>query len=110
MIFALSFIVSYVYFSNLPRRTDAQRLENYIRRYLQEYENLVHTWGNESEFEFFEGYPYHVSGVISEVHGAAIFFTHSSEQQIEIIIYPERIEFYLWPQMKTCGIILLRSL
>lgn len=99
-IFALSFTFLYAYISNLPRRTDAQLLENYVRRYLEEYEQLVHTWGNESELEFFKGYPYYVLGVISEVHGAAIFFTHSSEQEIEIITYPERIEFYLWPEMK----------
>lgn len=100
MVFALSFTVLYFYISNLPRRTDVQRLENYARRYLEEYKKLVHTWGNESEFEFFEGYPYHALGVISEVHGAAIFFTRSSQQEIEIITYPERIEFYLWPEMK----------
>lgn len=100
VVFALSFTILYVYFSNLPRRADAQRLENYIKRYLEEYENLVHTWGNESEFAFFKEYPYHVLGVISEVHGTAIFFTHSSKQEIKIVTYTERIEFYLWPEMK----------
>jgi len=100
-VFILSFIILQVYFSSLPRRTDVKRLENYIERYLEEYESLVHTWGNESEFEFLEGYPYQVLGVISQVHGAAIFFSDSSEQKIEVITHPERIEFYLWPQMKT---------
>lgn len=77
-------------------------MENYIKRYLEEYESLGHTWGNASEFEFLKGYPYHALGVISEVHGAAAFFTPDpSQQEIEIITHPERIEFYLFPQMKA---------
>lgn len=100
LIFALSFTILYFYVSSLPRRTDVQRLENYARRFLEEYEGLVHTWGNESEFEFLEHYPYHVLAVLSEVHGTAVFFTRSSVQKIEVITYSERIEFYLWPEMK----------
>jgi hypothetical protein len=105
LIFIVSFAVFYAYFSNLPApRAEAQRIREYARRYLEEYKNLVEAYGsglgNLSQFNFYAGYPYHVLGVISEVHGAAVFFNSSSSQTIEIMTIPERIEFRLWPVMK----------
>lgn len=79
-------------------------LEEYARRYLLEYQILFDTYGSDlgslSEFEFYSGYPYRVQGVLSNIHGATIFFYSSTEQEIEIQTIDERIEFYLWPVMK----------
>lgn len=80
-------------------------LEEYTRRYLNEYKVLFETYGSDlgnlSEFDFYSGYPYHVKGVISKAHGAAIFFYSSSEEEIDVETIEERIEFYLWPEMKA---------
>ena len=79
-------------------------LEEYTGRYLNEYKILFETYGpdlgNLSEFDFYLGYPYRVEGVVSKVHGAAIFFYSSSEEEIDVETIEERIEFYLWPEMK----------
>jgi hypothetical protein len=55
-----------------------ENLEEFTRRYLNEYKILFETHGtdlgNLTEFSFYSGYPYRVKGVVSKVHGAAIFF------------------------------------
>lgn len=83
----------------------AKDLEEYTKRYLDEYKILFETYGSDlgnlSEFDFYSGYPYYVKGVISKVHGAAIFFYSSSEERIDFETIEERIEFYLWPEMKA---------
>lgn len=80
-------------------------LKVYAKKYLQEYKSLFDSYANElgnlSAFEFYSNYPYRVEGVISTVHGCAIFFYPSSNENIEIKTIDERIEFYLWPQMKA---------
>jgi hypothetical protein len=85
-------------------RISEEGLEEYIRKYLHEYRILFDTYvadlGNLSEFKFYSGYPYNVKGIISKIHGAAIFFHSSTKEEIEIQMIEERIEFYLWPVMK----------
>jgi len=87
---------------NMISRED---LEEFTRRYLNEYKILFETYGtdlgNLTEFNFYSGYPYRVKGVVSKVHGAAIFFYSSSEEIIDVETIEERIEFYLWPEMKA---------
>lgn len=79
-------------------------LEDYAKRYLEKYYNLFEAYkgslGDLEEFMFYSSYPYHVRGILSEMHGAAIFFYASTNQTIEIETISERIEFYLWPNMK----------
>lgn len=79
-------------------------LEEYAKRYLLEYQILFDTYGSDlgdlGEFKFYSGYPYRAQGILSSIHGAAIFFYSSTEQEIEIQTIDERIEFYLWTVMK----------
>lgn len=103
-IFALLSTAIYTYLLSFPKSADEQRIAEYARTYLREYEDLVQIYGSElanlSQFSFYSGYPYRVLGVVSEVHGAAVFFDSSTTQIVETISTPERIEFYLWPAMK----------
>jgi len=77
--------------------------KKYIETYLFKYQQLVENNippESVSEFEFYQNYPYEVKGIFSTTHGAALFFNHSSISKITIDVIDDRIEFYMWPQMK----------
>lgn len=91
------------YFKNTDINVSQEEFKKYIEGYLLKYKQLVENnipAENRSEFKFYKNYPYEVKGIFSTSHGAAIFFNHSSTLKITIDTIDERIEFYMWPQMK----------
>ena len=102
IVFVVFLAIFLIYFGSLFKTANEQLLENYAKTYLQEYKNLVEIYGsglgNLSQFNF-SGH-YNVFGVISEVHGAAIFLKPSSMESIETKTIQERIEFYVWQVMR----------
>lgn len=105
MVFIVSLAIFWAYFVGLPRTANQQLIENYAKTYLQEYMTLVEFYGNGlgnlSQFKF--SHYYNILGVISEVHGVALFFEASSKGNIETKTIPERIEFYVWEVMREYG-------
>lgn len=105
VVLALTSIILLIDVAFCSSAVSEEILEEYIRRYLQEYQILFETYenalGNLTEFKFYSDYPYHVKGVISKTHGAAIFFNSSSKEEIEIHTIEKRIEFYVWPVMES---------
>lgn len=102
VIFATSLAIFWVYLARSPRIVSEQALEDYARTYLQEYMDLVEFYGNGfgnlTQFRFCEHYD--VLAVVSSAHGAAVFFDSSSKWSFETKTIPERIEFYVWKNMR----------
>lgn len=102
VVFIVFLAIFLVFLVSLTKTANEQLIENYAKTYLQEYKNLVETYGsglgNLSQFNL-SGH-YNVVGVISKVHGAAVFIKSSSKGSIETKTIPERIEFYVWEVMK----------
>lgn len=101
---SLIILISSIYEVNGVNVVSEKELEDYAKRYLEKYHNLCDTYkdnlGDLNQFKLYSNYPYYVKGIISEKHGAAIFFYPSENETIEVETIPERIEFYLWPVMK----------
>lgn len=88
-------------------------LNGYFLAYLTEYAQIVEEnmglldsgmiEGNSSSgahnLTFYWQRPYQVQGVISSVHGAALFLNHSDRQKFEVTDYHEAIEYSVWPSM-----------
>lgn len=102
IIFIVSLTMSWIYQVNQPNKASEQLIEDYAKKYLEEYKTLVEFYGgglgNLSQFKFSEYY--NVMVVVSSVHGAAVFFEPSSKVNIETVTVPERIEFYVWEVMR----------
>jgi len=88
-------------------------LNEYFLTYLTEYAQLVEENmglldfgminGNSSSgsqnLTFYWQRPYQVQGVISSVHGAALFLNRSNREEFEVTDSNEAIEYYVWPSM-----------
>ncbi len=100
-------------FSSKSSIVSHEELQSYFLSYLTEYEHLVeenmglldagvienNSNSGAHNLTFYWQHPYQVQGVISSVHGAALFINHSSQQTIAITDFGESIEYYVWPSM-----------
>lgn len=72
-----------------------QEIEEYAQAYLKTYKNLVKDnipSEHQSQFDFYQRYPYHVIATISTTHGAALQFIPSETESFELKTVSEKIE------------------
>lgn len=102
-------VVSFVILSTpKPERVTKKELENYVRAYLEEYEEIVednfHLVGDiEHIFFKYNNYPNRIGGSISRNHGAAIVLDYDATEETywDINVIDKAIEYHFWPNMSS---------